>query len=56
MKQKNDRLTVVIDPYCFLRLTEMKNKLNVSYARLVRIILINFIENNEERINNILDK
>jgi len=56
MKQKNDRLTVVIDPHSFLRLTEMKDKLNVSYARLVRTIIINFIENNEEHINNILDK
>jgi len=56
MKQKNDRLTIVFDPHCYLRLTEMKNKLNVSYARLVRTIIMSFIEKNEDHINNLLDK
>lgn len=59
MKKKGNgmqRITVRLQPNQMLVMDELRNALGVSYSKLVRTIILNFLTENEERLERIIDK
>lgn len=56
MTKEKERLTIRFDNHTKLKLDEISQKLNVSYSLLIRTIVLDFINKNEDHINNIIDK
>lgn len=59
MKKKGNgmqRITVRLQPNQMLVMDELRTALGVSYSKLVRTIILNFLTENEERLERIIDK
>lgn len=59
MKKKGNgmqRITVRLQPNQMLVMDELRTALGVSYSKLVRTIILNFLTENEDRLERIIDK
>ena len=59
MKKKGNgmqRITVRLQPNQMLVMDELRTALGVSYSKLVRTIILNFLTENEERLERIINK
>jgi len=52
---KNERITMRLTPHDKLKLDELTNALGTSYSMLLRIIITDFFDKNEDRLNYLID-
>ena len=55
-KSEKDRITVRLEPYEKFLLDQLTKSLGIGAATLVRIIVKNFIEKNEDALDRIIEK